>query len=267
MLKSTSAFVCDIFRLRKIIYQLAKRDFQQQYQGSILGFLWVFLQPLLFFSVLYVVFSLGFRTGTSGAVPFELYLISGMIGWMFFSETFSATTHVIKSFAFLVKKVDFRLSILPIVKIVSGLAAHLFLLLVAIALCWYRGYAPSLYALQVIYYLIAMIILLIGLGWLTSSTSLFVKDVGNVVAIIVQFGFWLTPIIWHIERVPAAYRWLAYLNPFYYIVTGYRDSLIYHIPFWERPQMALYFWSVTLVLLFLGMLVFRKLRPHFAEVI
>lgn len=267
MRQSISAFITDIFKLRRIIYELAKRDFQQQYQGSYLGLVWMFLQPLIFFSVLYMVFTLGFRSGTTTEMPFELYLISGMISWMFFSETFSASTNVIRSYAFLVKKVDFRLSLLPIVKMLSALAPHLFLLLVAIALCWYRGYAPSFYTLQIVYYLAAMMSLLLGLGWLTASTSLFVKDVTNVVAIIVQFGFWLTPIIWNIDRIPEQYQWLVRLNPFYYIVTGYRDSLISRVPLWDRPEQVLYFWAVTCTFLVLGMMVFRKLRPHFAEVI
>ena len=109
--------------------------------------------------------------------------------------------------------------------------------------------------------------LLLGLGWLTSSTNVFVKDVSKLVGIIVQFGFWLTPIFWNISRVPQEYQWIIKLNPAYYLVSGYRDCLLYHRWFWERQNETLYFWALTTVILFLGIIVFKRLRPHFAEVI
>jgi len=267
MLAETKTFILDLVQKRAIIFELAKRDFQQQYQGSYLGFIWMFLQPLLFFLVLYVIFTFGFRSAGTGDMPFELYLISGMIAWMFFGGTFSSLTGVVKNHAFLVKKVDFRLSVLPIIKILSNLPAHVFLLAVAIALCWYRGYAPSLYTLQIIYYLLAMLLLLLGLGWLTSSSSIFIKDISNIVAVFVQFGFWLTPIFWNISMIPSKYQWIFELNPMFYIITGYRDSLISHTPFWYRWEDGIFFWSVALFFLLIGITTFRKLKPHFAEVI
>lgn len=267
LLLRLKGFVAEIHAKRGIIYELAKRNFQQQYMGSYLGFVWVFLQPLIFISVLYAVFTFGLRAGQSADIPFVVYLISGMIAWMYFAEILNATTGVIRGHSFLVKKVDFRLSILPIVRILSSLIPHLFFLFIAIIISWMNGFAPSLYTFQVFYYLGAMILLLIGLGWITSSTSLFVSDVIKLVAIVSQFGFWLTPIFWSINNIPAQYHWIIRLNPMYYVVNGYRDSLIYKIPFWEHPGGTLYFWAVTLCTLYFGISVFSKLRPHFAEVI
>tara|TARA_X000000950_G_C13904216_1_gene656135 strand:- start:240 stop:1043 length:804 start_codon:yes stop_codon:yes gene_type:complete len=267
VITSSKNFVLDIFRKRNIIYELAKRDFQRQYQGSYLGFVWMFLQPLVFISVLYTVFSLGFRINESTYMPFSLYLIIGMICWMYFAENFSANCGIIKNHSFLVKKVDFRLSILPLVKMSSSLIPHLVLLVTVICFAWYHGYSPSLYTLQIFYYFLAMFLLLLGLGWMTSSTSIFVKDVSKVVNMLVQFGFWLTPLFWNIQMIPLTYQWIVKLNPVYYIVTGYRDSIVSRIPFWERPDETIYFWLVTLFFLWAGISVYRKLKPHFAEVI
>ena len=260
-------FLLEIYDKRRLIYELAKRNFQQQYMGSYLGFIWVFLQPLLFISILYTVFSLGFRSGSATDIPFAVYLITGMIAWLYFADILNSTTGIISGHSFLVKKVDFRLSILPLVKIFSGLVPHLFFLFIALIVAWINGFAPSLYSLQVLYYLAGMIALLIGLGWITSSTSLFVSDVRRVVGITVQFGFWLTPIFWNISMVPPQYQWIIKLNPMYYIVNGYRDSFIYHVPFWHHGRETLYFWAVTVVILYFGITVFGKLRPHFAEVV
>lgn len=266
MIKSTYYFFYDIFEKRSIIYELVKRDLQQQYMGSYLGVVWLFLQPLLFISILYAVFTMGFKTGISEEMPFSLYLVTGMVAWIHFSTNFSANTDVIRSYSFLVKKVDFRLSILPIVRMLSSLVAHMFLLIVAICLAWYQGYPPTLYTLQVFYYLSAMTALLLGLGWMTSSTSLFVKDVTKIVAVFVQFGFWLTPIFWNISTIPEKYRWLIELNPMLYIITGYRDSIVGQVAIWERGNF-IYFWCFSLICLYLGISIYRRLRPHFAEVI
>jgi len=267
MIKSSYYFLADLVNKRTVVFELAKRDFQQQYQGSYLGVLWAFLQPLLFISVLYMVFTIGFRVGPSGDMPFELYLISGMIAWLYFAENMSNSTSVIQAHSFLVKKVDFRLSILPIVKLLSSVIPHLFLISIAISFTWYQGYPPTLYTLQIIYYLMAMQLLLLGFGWLTSSTSVFVKDVSKVVAVITQFGFWLTPIFWNMSLIPERFHWIIKLNPAAYIVSGYRDSLVGQVGFWEKPDEALFFWITTFVFLLMGISVYRRLKPHFAEVI
>jgi len=267
IINMSTMFLTDVFKKRSVIYELAKRDFRQQYMGSYLGFVWMFLEPLLFVFVLYMVFSFGFRTGESGKVPFVLYLITGFISWLYFADNLSANTNVIRSYSFLVKKVDFRLSVLPIVTMLRVLVPHFFLLVVAVIILWFRGYSPSIYTIQIVYYLFAMLALLLGLGWLTSSTSIFVKDVNNLVRVMIQFGFWMTPIVWNIEIIPLEYRWIINLNPMSYIVMGYRDSLIFQVPFWHHPIVTFYFWTVTLIILICGISVYRKLKPHFAEVV
>ena len=268
MLFSIKSFIKDIYQKRALIIELVKRDFKQQYMGSYLGFVWVFLQPLMFIGVMYTVFTLGFRSGSSSdEVPFVLYLITGMIAWTFFAKNFNDGSNILKQFSFLIKRMNFRLIILPIVKILSAMIPHTFFICIAIGLSWYNDFPPTLYTLQIFYYLFASTMLLLGLGWLTSSTNIFVKDVSKLVGIIVQFGFWLTPIFWNISRVPQEYQWIIQLNPAYYLVSGYRDSLLYHRWFWERPYDTLYFWGLTTVILFLGIIVFKRLRPHFAEVI
>ena len=267
ILHRIKGFFAEVYDKRLMIFEFAKRDFQQQYMGSYLGFVWVFLEPLLFILVLFAVFSIGLRKGSSSDMPFILYLISGMIAWMFFSKMLSASTGVIKSHRFLLNRVDFRLSILPIVKILSAMVPHLFFLLLALLICWIKGYAPTFYSLQIFYYFFAMITLLLGLGWMTSSTILFVSDVQKVVTIAIRFGFWLTPIFWKIEMIPVKYQWVAQLNPVYYIVNGYRDSLVRQVPFWNHPVNTLYYWIVSLLILYAGITIFGKLRPHMAEVV
>lgn len=261
-------FLRDLIQLKGLIFELAKRDYQQMNQGSYLGFIWNYLQPLLFITVLYAVFTLGFRQGLNQEdLPFSLYLLSGMICWLYFSSNLSAITSVIRSYSFLVKKVDFRLSVLPIVKLISSLLPHLVLLGLLLVISSLNGYSMGMHSLQFIYYYFCMAMLLIGLGWITSSASLFIKDINNIVGVVTQFGMWLTPIFWSLSMIPQQYHWLIKLNPVYYLVTGYRDSITGAQYFWERTTDLLIFWSITFCFLILGTIVYRKLKPHFAEVI
>lgn len=267
MIKRTKNFIKDIYDKRSILYELAKRDFQRQYMGSYLGFIWVYLQPLLFISLIYLIFTIGFKSG-SGAdgVPFSVYLITGMIAWFYIAENLNTGAAIISQHSFLLKKVDFRLSMLPIVKLMSSSIPHFFFIFIALILAALNGIYPTLHLLQVIYYFIAMVMLLLGIGWLTSSTNIFVPDVAKFIGVIVTFGFWATPIFWDLAKVPERYQWIIKLNPAVYIVEGYRDSLIHHIGFWEKPYETLYFWTFTGLMLWSGIKVFKKLKPHFAEV-
>ena len=267
MIERTRGFVKDIFANRSILYELAKRDFQRQYMGSYLGIVWVYLEPLLFISVLYTIFTIGFRAGhTVNGAPFVVTLVAGMIAWFYIAGNLNAGAGVIKQHAFLLKKVDFRLSMLPIVKLMSSSVPHLFFVVIAIIVAAMNGIYPSWYLVQIGYYFFASVLLLVGMAWLTSSTNLFVPDVSKIVGILVTFGFWLTPIFWDISSIPDRYQWLVKLNPAAYIVQGYKDSIIFHVGFWEKPLQTLYFWSVTFIVLWAGITVFKKLRPHFAEV-
>jgi lipopolysaccharide transport system permease protein/teichoic acid transport system permease protein len=95
----------------------------------------------------------------------------------------------------------------------------------------------------------------------------FFKDTGQFIAMMLQFGFWLTPIFWSMKMVPEKYHWIVQLNPLVYIIDGYRNSMIYHQWFWNDINMTLYFWLVTPGIFILGGLTFRKLRPHFTDVL
>ncbi len=265
--KSSFYFLKDLWNKKRLIIELVKRDLASQVRGSYLGFVWIFLQPLSFIFVLYCVFTLGLRTGSHSGIPFVVYLVSGIVAWMFFADGLGSASNSISSHSFLIKKVDFRLSILPLVKIVSSLFIQSVLIIAAITVNWMNGYAPSIYTFQIVYYMFSLSLLLLGFGWISSSTSLFANDVTRIIALIVQFGFWLTPIIWNISIIPQKYQWIAMLNPVFYIVNGYRESLIYKIPFWNNMYLTFYYWAITSVVLFLGISIFRRLRPHFAEVV
>lgn len=264
----TISFIAQLYFKRDVMIALVKRDLKAMHAGSYLGMMWIYLQPIMYLMILYFVFTIGLRAGyVKGNIPFIVYLASGIIAWFYFADCLGGSTVVILKHSYLLKKIDFRLSILPGVNLIVNAVPHIVLTLVVIIICWVNGYRPTWYLLQLVYYYFAMLIMLLGISWVTSATNIFVPDVGNIVGLILQFGFWLTPIVWDIGLVPAKYLWVLKINPVFYIVEGYRNSLIYHIPFWLHWKQTILFWVITLLFCLIGAYTFRKLRPHFAEVV
>ena len=266
-IKEFLIFIKHIYANKRVLITLAKNDFEKAYLGSYLGSFWAFLRPLLFVFVIWFVFSVGFRTPSiSSEVPFVLWLLTGIVPWFFISETLSSGTNSVVSNKYLLKKISFRASTLPLVKIFSNLIVHFIFILILIILFAFSEKGLSIYLLQMPYYLFISIAFLLGVTWLTSSLRVFIKDITQLISVFLQLSFWLTPIFWSIKLIPEKYRFVIEMNPFYYIVDGYRDIFINHIWFWEKSS-TLFYLSITIVFLILGARIFQKLRPHFMDVL
>lgn len=261
------SFIRDLIESRHVIWDLTKKDLKQRYLGSALGILWAFIQPTITVFIFWFVFQVGFKSMPVDNFPFILWLVCGMFPWFFFNDAWTSATHSIMGNSFLVKKVVFRVSLLPIIQILSALLVNSFFILVLFLMFAFYGHMPSLYNIQVLYYLFALICFVFGLSLITSTLIIFLRDIGQLVGMLLQFGFWGTPIFWSLNMLPAEYAWIFKLNPMYYIVEGYRESFIYNHWFWERGYINLEFWLVTLLLVVLGVVVFKKMRPHFADVL
>lgn len=265
-IKKISYILFDVWKSRRLLIDLAKNDFKMRYLGNTLGILWAFLQPTALILLFWFIFEVGFKSKPMENIPFILWLLSGLIPWFFFSESLQSTTTSILDNSFLVKKIVFRVALLPIVKLLSALAIHIFFIFFTLGIFIYYGYYPSIYWLQIGYYLFATIALVLGLSWITSSVVIFFRDLSQIITMILQFGFWVTPVIWSVSIMPNEYIDLIQLNPVYYLIQGYRESLIEQRWFWEN-DLTLYFWLVTLSILLSGIFIFKRLRPHFADVL
>lgn len=252
----------------KLIINLAKNDFKTRFAGSYLGIIWAMIQPVVTIAVYWFVFQVGMRSGDMISYPFIIWLVAGLVPWFYFSEALSGGTNAMIEYSYLVKKVVFKIDILPLVKIISALFVNSFFILVAVVICWAYGYTPSLYTLQLLYYLVCMILLVVGLVYLTSAVVVFFRDLSQIIVIVLQVGIWATPIMWVAELYlnPTLHSILM-LNPMYYIVDGYRDSLLGVEWFWEKPLWTIYTWGFIIVMLLIGTRVFKKLKIHFADVL
>ena len=189
MVKQLVLFLYDILIKKALIWELAKRELRTRFAGSFLGIFWLFFQPFLTVIIFWFVFQIGFKVKPVGNFPFILWLVCGMIPWFFFADAIMNATNSIAENSYLVKKVAFKVSILPITRILAALLIHIFFIVIVFLMFAFYGFYPDIYCIQLIYYLFAMILLLIGLSFITSASVLFFKDIGQFVQAFLQFLF------------------------------------------------------------------------------
>lgn len=262
----------DIKNKRRMIWDLAKADFRKRFVGSYFGMVWLLIQPIVTVAIYAFIFGpYGFKSAPPVPnVSYTVWMVPGIVPWFFFSEAWNMETGVLGEYSYLVKKVVFPITLLPIIKLLSCIFVHLFFLLVMALFYLLSGRMPSLWWLQIAYYSFAASVLVLGLSYFTSAINVFFKDMQQIVGILLQFGIWMCPIMYDEHLFTSRAPWVAVvlkLNPFYYIVAGYRDSMITGELFLRRPQLGIYFWAVTLVIFLFGLRFFQKLRPHFSDVL
>lgn len=262
----------ELYQNRHLIWKLAKNDFKKRYAGSYLGAVWAMIQPVITVVMYWLVFDVimhgagrELRGGTD--VPFVLFLTAGLVPWFYFSEAWTNGTMALLEYDYLVKKVVFKISILPIIKVIGATFIHAFFvcILLIIAACY--GYFPTLYTLQIFYYSFCTFALVLALSYTTCALVVFMRDISQIISIVLQVGMWATPIMWDFGAISPTLAKIFKLNPMVYIVNGYRDAIYGHSWFFEDFFSTMYFWIVTVVLLGVGAVVFKKLKVHFADVL
>lgn len=265
----------ELFQNRKLIWKLAKNDFKTRYAGSYLGVVWAMMQPVVTVVLYYFVFDVIFQNKgqflASGIVaPYVLWLTAGLVPWFYFSEAIMQGTQALLEYNYLVKKVVFKISILPIIKIIAATFIHIFF--VAVMLALYAGYGLKfdIYLLQIPYFSLCMFIFVLALSYATCSIVIFFRDLTQIISIMLQVGMWATPILWDLGFLSgdkAKFQILFKINPIYYVVNGYRSAMFEKTWFWQDFYSTMYFWIATAVLFGCGALVFKRLKVHFADVL
>ena len=257
----------ELFTKRELIGTLAIADFKKRFVGSFLGVVWMFIQPVVTVLIYFVIFQMGFKSQPVADVPYVLWLIPAIVPWFFFNDAWGGATNCLYEYQHLVKKMMFKVEMLPIIKITASLFVHMIFIWILLAVYLLAGQNPSLWWLQMLYYTFCTAFLALGLSYITAAANAFFKDIGQFVQVVLQIGMWAAPIMWSENMFSEKIRPIFKLNPFYYIVEGYRDCFITHEGFWQHPKLTLYFWGVSMIIFLIGTGLFRRLRPHFADVL
>lgn len=267
VMKFILELIKNIIENRQLIFDLAKDDFKLRFAGAGLGAVWGFIQPLVTIALYWFVFQLGFKAGDANGVPYILWLIVGITPWFFLNEAWNGAMNCLYEYSFLVKKVLFDIEILPIVKILSSLFVHIFFIDIIFVLFASYGYYLSIYNLQVIYYLVCEVVLIYALALITSSIAVFIKDTILFIGIILQIFFWTIPIVWSSESMNVRIISILKLNPIYYLIEGFRDTFINKVWFWEKVSYTVYFWIFVMILLGIGIWMYKRLNKYFADLL
>jgi ABC-type polysaccharide/polyol phosphate export permease len=267
MLRRLKYLASFLVQNRFLIFELIKRDLCVSYAGSLLGIFWTFIHPLVLISIYWLIFSVGLKVTPLNDIPFVIWLVAGISIWFTFADIINGCTSTILNNSFLIKKIVFPHHILPMIKIISACFYHVFFLIILCSLILIYGLPFKFLMIQSLYYYLCMAILALGIGLITSSVNVFIRDTSQVVSILTQLFFWGTPIFWDISIMPQNIQNALKMNPVYYIVQGYRDSFLYFVPFWKYPYLTIQFWVLSLIILAFGIIVFQRLKRHFAEAV
>lgn len=250
------------------ILSLAVNDFKSRFSGSYLGVFWGILQPLSTILLFWFVFQVGLRSNPVDDVPFILWLSAGMIPWNFFYDAWLGGTSAFSSYSYIVKKVVFKIEMLPLVKVLSSSILNLIFNIILIIIYCLYGRFMGLHIFDMIYFSFCLFMLTLALSCITATLNVFIKDVGQFMGIILQVLMWLTPLMWSYEMIPEMPYSLIYkLNPLFYVINGYRESLIEGKWFFSQWKLMIWFWSVTIILLYIGRKLMNKMKDQFADVL
>ena len=260
----------EIIKKRKLVWDLGKADFRKRFVGSYFGIVWMFIQPVVTIVIYAVIFGIGFKSPPPvPGVSYVIWLVPGIVPWFFFGEALNGITGCLQEYSYLVKKVVFKISILPIIKLVAATFIHAFFVGVLLIIAMMYGYMPNLYTLQIFYYSFCLFMLMLAMSYCTCAIVVFFRDLAQIINIGLQVGMWATPILWNIgmlENYPKL-RVLFKLNPLTYIVNGYRSAIYEESWFFEHFYSSTYFWIFTVTLFCVGSLIFKRLKVHFADVL
>lgn len=251
----------ELYAYREMIFSLIRRDLKGRYKGSALGFLWTFINPLLQLGVYTMVFSIIMRNGIE---DYYLFLFVALIPWIFFSTSLSGGSSCIWAQQDMVKKIYFPREVLPIAFVTSQFVNMLLSFLVVFVVLIVSGKGLNFVAL--LYLPIIMMveyILALSATMLSSAVTVYLRDVEYILGIITMAWQFLTPVMYSAEQVPEKVRWIFNLNPMSPVITAYRDILY----FGKIPELKTLLHAVVfgIIVLIIGVLVFGKLKRHFAE--
>ena len=253
-------------RYRGLIQTLVVRDLKARYRGSVLGFFWSFINPLL----LLLIYNFVFTTVMPGVrpadlEPYALFMFCGILPWTWFSSSLLESSSTLLSGGNLIKKVLFPAEVLPIVTVLANMA-HFFLGLpiLIMFLVYYRRPLDPVELLWFPVIVLVQLVLTIGLALLLSALTVHFRDLKDLLGNLLTLWFFATPIIYPISQAPDYMRWALNLNPMTHLAISYQEVLFYVGPHGHwRWLMSLALLAILVFLL--GYFVFDRLRDSFAE--
>ncbi len=244
----------------ELIWEIAKTDFKLRYYGSILGYFWSLLKPLFLFLVLWMVFTVFMKWDIPN---YQLYLLLGIMLWNFFAEGTSMGVNSLVSKSGILKKIYFPRIFIVIATTITAFLSLFFNLIVFFIFSFFSGIFISWHFILFIPVILFLYLIVLGVSLFLSALYIKLRDINQIWEVILQVGFWLTPIIYPLAFVPEKFQFYLFLNPITGIIQNSRLLLVEHVYPSFLSVAYMFGWAVLLVVI--GFLVFKKLSPYAAE--
>ena len=250
----------ELYTYREMLFNLVKKDLRTRYKGSVLGFFWTFLNPLLQLMVYTFVFSVVMRAGIE---KYYIYLFVALVPWIFFSTSLTSSSASIIGNKDLIKKIYFPRIIIPMAVVNGAFMNMLFTMIVVFVALIFSGIGISWYIILLPIIMVLEYLLVLGLAFVISALNVYFRDLEHILGILTMAWMYATPILYDIDMVPQNLQPLFKLNPMTPIVLAFRNILYYKtMPDLSHMGLIL-IWSIGFIVL--GYFIFNKLQKGFAE--
>lgn len=248
-----------VYRYREFLKNTVAKDLRTRYKGSILGFLWTFVSPLLMLVVYSTLFSVIIRMPVD---HYPIFLFCTLLSWNYFSSAVQSSSSIIVASGNLIKKIYFPLEILPISVVTGGLINYLYGLIILIPALVLYGYYPNIHYLWLPVIIAIQFVFTLALAFLFSALTVFFRDLEHILSIVLMAWLYLTPVLYPVSLIPEEYQYLFGLNPMSVIINSYRDIFYYN----QAPDSSLLVFGILAVgLLVLSHAYFSKVKFRFVE--
>lgn len=255
-----------LWRYRTFVFSSIRNDLKSRFSRSIIGGFWMILNPLAQVAIYALILSAVLSAklpGIDNQYAYAIYLTSGILAWSLFEEIINSCVNLFIAQGNLMKKIMFPRITLPTIAVGSALLNNFMLFLSILAIFAFLGHLPTVQLFWLPLLTLSIVSLALGLGLILGVLNVFIRDIGQVVPIVLQMAFWFTPIVYPVNIVPAAFKpWLV-LNPMFPLVKGYQSVLVYG----EAPDVNQIFIiaGIALPLMLLGLFVFRRASAEMVD--
>lgn len=254
------------------IYCIAKYELLADMRDSKFGIFWNFASPAIQVFTYWLIFGIAWNRKPVGGIEYLPWLVIGYASWWFIQPCITQGCNAIFSKTNVITKMKFPVSVLPATICAKEFFNHCCMLIIAFVTVFVCGYRPNLYWIGMFYYALCSFIFVESISMILSVLTMLWRDVKKLVTSLMRMLMYFSPVIWecHFSDSVAHHNFLNFimkLNPVYYIVNGYRDSVFYGKLFWQHPALTAYFWIVTILLFVFGCMLMHKFKSKFIDLI
>ena len=261
-------FLQNLVERRSLLFQLVRRDFEQRFVGSAIGWIWGLIHPLVLLVSWTFVFQFLLHQPVpkgAGTTSYPLFLFAGMLPWLLFSETTQRSASSLTEHANLITKTVFPSEIIPVSVFLSSVVSHLLALALMVVAAGVMLNQISIFLLVLPFYILVIGLFAVGVGWIVASLQVFLRDTAQLVTVILTLWFWTTPIFVTDDSFRGWSRYLLLANPIGYAVRSYRAVLLTSSLPDLRDFAIITAYGVTAFVV--GGLFFRQMKRGFADVL